>query len=228
MLVSRLNYFSWTVALHNSEITVCYPRESGFNRRANTVFCYKTQCQSVHTFRCICRTHSKVRNQMAITQLFSVLRQHPEVIDIHVPLCVCVCVCVCVRVSALSTFECVNESLWNLVCISLHLSPSQRHNSRIPPFSLCDSVYIPSIFATQRLGAPTNTRAIIEELLALTFSIRLVLYQRKNVISSSQKQNNKISFYCATWWSVRLNHVVDFNKNVTSSLSWVDECKYRM
>jgi hypothetical protein len=33
----------------------------------------------------------------------------------------------------LTTFECLNRSLWNSVRISRHLSSSQRHNSRIPP-----------------------------------------------------------------------------------------------
>jgi hypothetical protein len=35
------------------------------------------------------------------------------------------------------TFECLNQSLWNLVRISWHLSPSQRRTSQIPPISLC-------------------------------------------------------------------------------------------
>jgi hypothetical protein len=39
-----------------------------------------------------------------------------------------VAVCVCVCVSPLLTFECLNQSLWNLVRISWHLSPSQRPN----------------------------------------------------------------------------------------------------
>jgi hypothetical protein len=39
----------------------------------------------------------------------------------------------------LLTFECMNQSLWNLVCtrISWHLSISQRLTSKIPPISLC-------------------------------------------------------------------------------------------
>jgi hypothetical protein len=36
-----------------------------------------------------------------------------------------------------STSECLNQSSPNLVCISWHLSPSQRHTSYIPPISLC-------------------------------------------------------------------------------------------
>jgi hypothetical protein len=39
-----------------------------------------------------------------------------------------VAVRVCVCVSPLLTFECLNQSFWKLVRISLHLSPSQRPN----------------------------------------------------------------------------------------------------
>jgi hypothetical protein len=46
----------------------------------------------------------------------------------HVAVCVCVYVCVggCVCIPPLLTFECLDQSLWNLVRISRHLSPSQR------------------------------------------------------------------------------------------------------
>jgi hypothetical protein len=37
--------------------------------------------------------------------------------------------CLCVCVSPLSTVDCLNQSLWNLVYISWHLSPSQRRTS---------------------------------------------------------------------------------------------------
>jgi hypothetical protein len=39
------------------------------------------------------------------------------------PCCLCVPVSTCV--CPLTTFECLNHSLWNLVCISWHLSPSE-------------------------------------------------------------------------------------------------------
>jgi hypothetical protein len=35
--------------------------------------------------------------------------------------------CLCVCGSLQSSFECLNQSLWNLVYISWNLSPSQRH-----------------------------------------------------------------------------------------------------
>jgi hypothetical protein len=38
------------------------------------------------------------------------------------------------------------------VCISWHLSPSQRRTSWIPPISLCACMCIPPIVARQRLG----------------------------------------------------------------------------
>jgi hypothetical protein len=46
----------------------------------------------------------------------------------HAAVRVCVCVCVCVCKSPLLTFERLNQSSWNLVRISRHLSPSQRPN----------------------------------------------------------------------------------------------------
>jgi hypothetical protein len=46
-------------------------------------------------------------------------------------------VAVCVCVSPLLTFKRLNQSLWNLVSMSWHLSPSQRSNKKIPHISLC-------------------------------------------------------------------------------------------
>jgi hypothetical protein len=51
--------------------------------------------------------------------------------------------CPCVCASPLLTFECLNQSLWNLILISWHLSPSQRSTSWIPPISLCVCMCIP-------------------------------------------------------------------------------------
>jgi hypothetical protein len=69
----------------------------------------------------------------------------------------------------LSTFECRSQSLWNLVCTSGHLSPSQRLTWWIPLISMCVYMCIPSFIARQRfvkhVPAATNTQAIIEELL---------------------------------------------------------------
>jgi hypothetical protein len=45
-------------------------------------------------------------------------------------------VAVCVCVSPHLTSECLNKSIWNLVRISRHLSPSQRSNQINPPISL--------------------------------------------------------------------------------------------
>jgi hypothetical protein len=50
------------------------------------------------------------------------------------------------------TFECLDQSLWNLVCISWHVGPPQRRTSQIPPISLCVCTCIPPIVARQRLG----------------------------------------------------------------------------
>jgi hypothetical protein len=50
-------------------------------------------------------------------------------------------VSLCVCESPLTTSKWLNQSLWNLVCISRHLSPSQRCTYYIPPISLCLYMY---------------------------------------------------------------------------------------
>jgi hypothetical protein len=71
--------------------------------------------------------------------------------------------CLCICVSPLSTFEYLNQSLRNLVCISWQLSPSQLLTSKIPPITLCVYMCSPPIIARQRLckhvPATTNTRS---------------------------------------------------------------------
>jgi hypothetical protein len=96
-------------------------------------------------------------------------------------------VCVSVCASPLSTFECLNKSLLNLViCISWHLNPSQTAyfiNLSHPPIVARQRLSkSPPVVARQRLGkndtAATNIH-VIEELLDASFSIRSVSYQRK-------------------------------------------------
>jgi hypothetical protein len=53
------------------------------------------------------------------------------------------CLCVC---DPPLTFACLNQSLWNVVCIPWNLSPSQRHTSQICPVSLCVYMRIPKSF----------------------------------------------------------------------------------
>jgi hypothetical protein len=65
------------------------------------------------------------------------------------PCCLCVSVCLCIPPS---TFECLKQTFWNFVCISLHLSTlnSGLHKS---PTSICVSVCVSlPIVARQRLG----------------------------------------------------------------------------
>jgi hypothetical protein len=98
--------------------------------------------------------------------------------------------CLCVCVSPLSTFEWLNQSLWNLVCISWHLSQSQRDTFINPSHqSVCLYMY-PPIVARLRLGknftTATNTQAKIEELLVASFSMPSVSYQTKEGDCSSQ------------------------------------------
>jgi hypothetical protein len=60
---------------------------------------------------------------------------------VRLPWCLCVCalaracVCMCIQPPPLptttttTTFERLNRSLWNLVCISCHVRPSQKHTT---------------------------------------------------------------------------------------------------
>jgi hypothetical protein len=59
--------------------------------------------------------------------------------DVSVSVHLCVC---CLYIPP-STFECLNQSLWNLVRVSCHLSLSQLCTSHIPPVSLCVCMWIP-------------------------------------------------------------------------------------
>jgi hypothetical protein len=110
-----------------------------------------------------------------------------------------VAVCVCLCISPL-TFECLNQSLWNLVRISTAYLKNFSHQS------VCLYLYLPivarprldknpPIVARQRLGknppivarqrrgrnvtAVTNTHATVEELLDVSFSMWPVSYQGK-------------------------------------------------
>jgi hypothetical protein len=60
------------------------------------------------------------------------------------------CVCMCTPLS--SVLEYLNQSLWNLVCVSWHPSPSQRHMSQIPPTSLCVCMCTTPTTVRQQLG----------------------------------------------------------------------------
>jgi hypothetical protein len=52
----------------------------------------------------------------------------------------------------LLTLEFLNQSIWNLVCISWHMNPSQRRTTQIPLISLYVPKYNAPIIARQRLG----------------------------------------------------------------------------
>jgi hypothetical protein len=69
-------------------------------------------------------------------------------------------VCLHVCVWPLPNFEFLNQSLWNVVCISWHLSPSQKLLREFIPLA-CVSVCVSATVARQRLGknvtAATNT-----------------------------------------------------------------------
>jgi hypothetical protein len=82
----------------------------------------------------------------------------------------------------LLTFECLNQSLGNLVCISWHLSLSQQHTSYIPPISLCVCMCIPLLLLGNRSVKTLQLQQIytmIEELLDALFFIGSVSYQGK-------------------------------------------------
>jgi hypothetical protein len=82
--------------------------------------------------------------------------------------------CLCTPLSL--TVKFLNQSLWNSVCLSWHLRPTQWSTSWNPP------VYH-LLVPRQRLGknvtAATNTHATTEELLDQLFYMRFASYQRK-------------------------------------------------
>jgi hypothetical protein len=95
--------------------------------------------------------------------------------------------CLCVCVSPPSTFKCSSQSSLNLVCMSWHLSPSQRRASCYLP-SLCVCRCTPPILGRKRLVLSNGSvytiprqriHATIEELLVTSFSMRSVSYQRR-------------------------------------------------
>jgi hypothetical protein len=99
--------------------------------------------------------------------------------------------CLCVCVSPLSTVECLNQYLWNLVCISWKLSSSQQ---RTVCLSVCLYVY-PSYLckATAQLNAslisvlgngsvnmfPRQRIHVTVEMLDVSFAARSMSYQMR-------------------------------------------------
>jgi hypothetical protein len=91
---------------------------------------------------------------------------------------------VSVCVSPLSAFECLKQSLWNLLCISWHLNTSQRLSSYQfeCPLSLLSNGsvnYIPSFMARQRIGNhvpaatyTSNNRRIVGHV--VFYSVRVI------------------------------------------------------
>jgi hypothetical protein len=90
--------------------------------------------------------------------------------------------CLCLCLSPISTFECLNQSLLNLVYISWHLSAFQRliHKSHPPA---CVSVFVSPNVARRRLDkhvpAATNTRSNRRIVVRVVFFLRSMSYQRK-------------------------------------------------
>jgi hypothetical protein len=89
------------------------------------------------------------------------------------PACLCVWMCI----PPLSIFECLTLSLWNSVCMSWHMSPSQWHTSQIPP--ICVSVCVsPTTVARQwlskhipALSNTHNNRKIVECIIFYTVCV---------------------------------------------------------
>jgi hypothetical protein len=64
--------------------------------------------------------------------------------------------CLCLCESPLSTFECLNQSLWNLVCISRHLSPSQWCTSKNPSHQSVSFTFIATNWLSKHIPAATT------------------------------------------------------------------------
>jgi hypothetical protein len=107
-----------------------------------------------------------------------------------------------------SILEWMDPSLWNLVCISRHLSPSQRRTSWFPPISLFLYVYPPFV-ARQHLGknvtARTNIHAKIEQLVGASFLYGPCLTKRSRrlILPRTSYLGKKIYIYVILrkqWW----------------------------
>jgi hypothetical protein len=100
--------------------------------------------------------------------------------------------CLSICESTLSTFECLNQSFWNLVCIPCHLSPFQRLTWWNPLISLCVCMCSPPFIARQRLGkhvpTATNTHATLEELLEPYVCIPLPLLRNTSIQTYPRKR----------------------------------------
>jgi hypothetical protein len=88
------------------------------------------------------------------------LAYFPYFEKVKVELCDLHSVCVFVY-SPVSAFECLNQSLWNLVCITWHLRHVQWRTLYIPPILLCVCMCVSPIVVRQLLGidVPTATNA---------------------------------------------------------------------
>jgi hypothetical protein len=87
-------------------------------------------------------SHSSICNQNLLPRV-SVRIDNPDIRTrivtwlitvMKVRLCDLLAVC---EIPTPLTFERLNQSLWNLVCTSCHLSPLQRRTTEILPISLC-------------------------------------------------------------------------------------------
>jgi hypothetical protein len=117
---------------------------------------------------------------------------------------------VCVSLNPRIKFECLNQSLWNSVCISWHRSSSQWRTSSISPISPCSYMYV----ATQRLckkchcgNEYTRNNRIVRH--AILYAVRVLSkeYRRLALSRTSYLLNRTWIFHSKSKnlanWSIR-------------------------
>jgi hypothetical protein len=87
--------------------------------------------------------------------------------------------CACIFASLSLICECPNWSLWNLVCTSQHLSPSQRHTINPSHKSVCMRTTLSLPHNGSAAMLPWERIRATKELLEVSISVRSVSYQRR-------------------------------------------------
>jgi hypothetical protein len=133
--------------------------------------------QRIHMQEICWQGHTRQRGNL-ISLLF--LAYFPYFEKIHKQVHDIALLSVCLWISHTLTSECHNHFLWNLVCISWHLTSSQRWILQIPPMSLCACMCITlSLLGNGSVKTLTRQQKQTDELLDVSFSMWSVSYQTK-------------------------------------------------
>jgi hypothetical protein len=128
--------------------------------------------------------------------------------------------CLWFCVSSLSTFEYLKQSLWNFVCISWHLNPSQRFASQILPISLCLCLYPLSLLGNGSVNTFPRQR-IQEKIVGRVFLYTIVVVTKEGLWVCLCIPNFSVCSVEAVVWSLPK----PWNSNIGSWVPWDSEFK---